>query len=151
MLRVKILTIGRPAREYQQLVDHYLKNLRCYAKVEIQFLADFSKLGHKQAIENESTNLLQALPKNSQVIVFDEHGRTHTSLEFSLKLGTLVDQGQNLTLVVGGPYGLTPEFLKKQQCWSMSLLTFPHQLALVILLEQLYRGLTIHAGKAYHN
>lgn len=151
MLRVKIITIGRPTKAYQALADHYVKILRPYTKVEILSLPDFSKHGRARAIEQESFQIQQTLPKDSYIVVLDERGKTQTSLEFSNKLGTLVDQGQSLTLVIGGPYGLDPEFLKKHQCWSMSRLTFPHQLALIILLEQLYRGLTIHAGKSYHN
>jgi len=151
MLRVKIFTIGRLTKAYQELADHYIKILQPYAKVEIQALPDFSKHGRVKAIEQESFQLQKALPKDSHVVVLDEHGQTQTSIKFSQKLGMLVDRGQSLVLVIGGPYGLTPEFLKKHQCWSMSLLTFPHQLALIILLEQLYRGLTIHVGKSYHN
>ena len=151
MLRVKILTIGRPTQVYQELSDHYIKLLRPYAKVEILALPDLSKHGRAKAIEQESFQIQKALPEDSSIIVLDERGEIQSSLEFSQKLGGLVDRGQSLVLVIGGPYGLSQEFLKKSQCWSMSLLTFPHQLALVILLEQLYRGLTIHAGKSYHN
>ena len=58
--------------------------------------------------------------------------------------------GANLVLVIGGALGWPTEFLEKYQAISLSALTFPHELARVILLEQLYRGLLIKAGKEYH-
>jgi 23S rRNA (pseudouridine1915-N3)-methyltransferase len=86
------------------------------------------------------------------IVVLDEKGKNFSSVEFSKFLRNQKDVGQNITFVIGGPYGLSNGVKSHANLiFSMSKLTFTHQMVRIILLEQIYRGFCIMAGKEYHN
>ncbi len=150
MLRVTVITIGKPAAVAQPFVQHYQKMLRGYAQCTLMHLPESTVHGASQAQAVDARAFANAIPKGSQVIALDVEGKTLLTHQFAQALKKFEDQGEHVTFLIGGPDGLAPDFLRGVQRWSLSTLTFPHQLALVVLLEQVYRGLTIVHGKAYH-
>ena len=85
------------------------------------------------------------------IIALDEHGKSFTTQELATKLGTMQNEQQDTAILIGGADGLDLNLLKpRAHYWSLSPLTFPHQLARFIIIEQLYRALTILHHHPYH-
>ncbi len=102
-------------------------------------------------IRDESRKILTAVPKNSLLVVLDVLGKAVTTEKFSSLLETWLQQGQDISIVIGGPDGVSAELLANASLkLSLSALTFPHPLVRVILLEQIYRGWSIINNHPYH-
>ncbi len=125
--------------------DHFLARLGPYAKVEMREL----KEGRDQ-VEQEGAALLKAA--KGYLIALDEGGKEHTSASWAARTSDLETRSvSQLSFLLGGANG-HGEALKAQvdELWSLSKLTLPHELARLLLLEQLYRSETIRAGHPYH-
>ena len=102
-------------------------------------------------MRKEGLRIAGCIRPDTFVISLDRTGKTVDSAGLARKLRQLADTGRDATLVIGGAWGLSPEILKKSDwIWSLSALTYPHELARVIVLEQLYRAHTILRGEPYH-
>jgi len=99
----------------------------------------------------EGERLLAAVQPADHVIVLDERGRELTTQELAAWLATRMQQGADITFLIGGPDGLAPEVLARSNFrLALSRLTLPHALARVLLSEQLYRAHCILANHPYH-
>jgi 23S rRNA (pseudouridine1915-N3)-methyltransferase len=102
-------------------------------------------------IQTEENKINLAIPNNARTIALDRVGKSWSTLEFSRKMNNWMETGQQIALVVGGPEGLSTDFLKKaDEIWSLSNLTFAHPLVRVVVAEQLYRCFSILEGAPYH-
>lgn len=102
-------------------------------------------------VRDESRKLLAAVPKDSLLVALDVLGQSVTTMKFSSMLENWLQQGQDVTIVIGGPDGLSDELLSRATTkLSLSALTFPHPLVRVILLEQIYRAWSILNNHPYH-
>ena len=102
-------------------------------------------------IRDESRKILTAVPKGSQLVVLDVLGKSVTTMKLSVMLDTWIQQGQDISIVIGGPDGVSDELLSAASVkLSLSALTFPHTLAKVVLLEQIYRAWSILNNHPYH-
>lgn len=105
----------------------------------------------KLATAKESLAMLNLIPKNSFVIALDEHGEQWDTMGLAKHLQTWQENHQQISLLIGGPDGLSTECLARANvCWSLSKLTLPHQLARIVAVEQLYRAWTILNKHPYH-
>ena len=104
-------------------------------------------------IKDEEELLFKQLGEKDFVIVFDEHGKSLDSLEFSEQLSRALESGKaRLVFVIGGAFGLGEQIKKRANLRiSLSKLTFSHHVALAVALEQIYRAWTIRKGQRYHN
>lgn len=119
--------------------------------IEIPALKRTKSTNIKQIIKEEGLELLAATPKNTLIIALDEHGKEWTTLELTKRLNTWHNEQQDISLLVGGPDGLSPEYLQKAQTiWSLSKLTLPHQLVKIFVAEQIYRAWSIISNHPYH-
>lgn len=144
-MQFDILCVGRlKDKAFEQRCQEYLKWLAPYARIRLTELADGGK-------EKENTALLRHLEKVSgTIVILSEDGKSFTSRSFAAKLDA-ISSGQ-ITFVIGGPEGLTPEVKKKGHLlWALSQLTFTHELARLLLCEQLFRAVNILRGGHYHN
>lgn len=99
----------------------------------------------------EGEALLLAVPENNYVIALDERGRQWTSAEVSSQMQVWMQNGRDVTFLVGGADGLSGESLAHaDQRWALGLLTLPHPLVRIVLAEQLYRAWTITQNHPYH-
>lgn len=100
----------------------------------------------------EAQTLMKALKPGEYLVALTEDGQQFTSLQLAAQLQELANQGYSrLAFVIGGTLGLAPEVLERaRMVLSLSRLTFTHELARLILLEQLYRAFKINAGEPYH-
>lgn len=100
----------------------------------------------------EGEGILACLEKKDFLVVCDERGRSFDSVKFSQKLRTWQEISQRVNFVVGGAYGLSDALRDRANfVLKLSDFTLPHELARVLLLEQVYRGLSLLAGKGYHH
>ena len=105
----------------------------------------------QKLIRVESRAMLSAIPNNSYVIALDVLGMSLSTENLSEQLQRFSLAGQDITLLIGGPEGLTDECLERANArWSLSKLTLPHPLVRVLLAEQLYRAYTLLTGHPYH-
>lgn len=154
-MHIKIITVGKLKEKYWESAEaEYLKRLSPYAKITFVELAEesFKPSDPTEMIQKkEAEKIIKTLEDDSFVIVLHERGKEKTSVEFANFLEQKTSGGTHLTFIVGGPTGLHESILKKADLQlSLSKLTFPHQMVRTILLEQLYRAVTIMKGKVYH-
>ena len=159
MQKVTLLCVGKLKEKfYADAVAEYKKRLSRFCKLEITELSE-SRLPESpsqgeidRALETEAAAIRAKLPKGSAVIALCIEGKELSSPQLSENLESLaVDGVSHLTFLIGGSVGLS-ESLKQQADFrlSMSPMTFPHHLARVMLLEQIYRAYQISAGTHYH-
>jgi len=102
-------------------------------------------------IEQECGRLLKAIPGNSVVVALDVRGELWGTDELTMHLKTWLQSGRSVSMMIGGPEGLSKSCLEKADYrWSLSPLTFPHALARVIVAEQLFRAWSILSHHPYH-
>ena len=155
MFNIHLIVVGKFKEKYWTEAEaEYRKRLMPYAKISVIELADlaFKNQADQERIRAaEAAKISAAIPKNAFVIALTETGQEFDSIKFASWLETLSQSGQPIAFVIGGPLGLDRDFLKNVNATlSLSALTFPHQLARVVLFEQLYRAATISLGKQYH-
>lgn len=149
-----LISAGKPG-SWQDLTQEYLTRLTPYAKCKVIELpqASFSSEQQRQKVQaQEAEAMRRSISKGSYTVACDEHGKKATSPQFAQQLKTWSEQEtKNITFLLGGPLGVQPELRHSTQFQlALSSLTFPHDLARVVLLEQLYRAMTILIGKTYH-
>ena len=142
---LKVIAVGKMKdKHFQSRIEEYAKWLTQNNKIEIVELTDSVK-------EKENDAILKHIEKENHafIIALTEEGREFTSRELASKLGSIQSK---IIFIIGGPYGLNDEVKKKaDMLWSLSRLTFTHEFARLILLEQLFRASNIQAGGSYHN
>lgn len=153
-MRLRIAVVGRVKEpHWRAACDEYLKRLRPYATMDVVEVPD-RDLGTDpgRAVAAEAVDLLRALPDGSYLVVLDLGGTQRTSEQFSEDLAALMVRGRSdITFVIGGSAGLAPEVLARADVvLSLSKMTLPHQLARVVLLEQIYRAFKIMRNEPYH-
>jgi 23S rRNA (pseudouridine1915-N3)-methyltransferase len=151
MLNITIIAIGKVKEAYwKEAVLEYQKRLQPYTRLKIEELKaePFSDSTKEKAKKTESENIELYLgkKKNSEVYLLSEHGELFDSPTFAKKM----ESSQEIVLVIAGTQGFTKDLAAKYPKISLSPLTFPHELARVVLLEQLYRATTIINKKDYH-
>ncbi|MCU0678898.1 MAG: 23S rRNA (pseudouridine(1915)-N(3))-methyltransferase RlmH [Planctomycetes bacterium] len=153
MTNIIILAVGRlKAPYYRAAADEYLKRLKPYAKISVEELpsAPFTEKTKKlaQATEGESISRWLDARREGRVFILDEHGDRLDSPAFSRLVSAATAPSY---FVIGGALGLDKAILvRAHQMISLSRLTLPHELARVVLLEQIYRAVMIDKGKTYH-
>ncbi len=141
-------------KAYIELEKEYLKRLSPFTKLKILELPEepYRKNDDIDKIKLKEAELIKKhLPTSSIVILLEEKGTLRNSIEFANNFDRLASLGQELVFIIGSGIGLH-ESLKEFSNYSISLspLTFPHNLARILLLEQIYRACTINFGKEYH-
>lgn len=158
-MNIRIITVGKLKEKYLDMgINEYLKRLQTYAKVEIlevreeSFSEPLSEKNLNSILEREGKRILAHVPDKYYVIALDRLGTQLTSEKLSEKLEELSVYGQgNVAIVIGGSLGLSQEVLSKASFkLSFSKFTFPHQLMRLILVEQVYRAMTIIRKERYH-
>ena len=105
----------------------------------------------QRVVTQEGERMLKAIPRDSRVIAMDVGGSRWSTEELAARLDSWLSGGRDVSLLVGGPDGLSPSCLDRADgTWSLSPLTFPHPLVRVVLAEQIYRAWTLLKGHPYH-
>ena len=147
-MKLRFVWIGKTRRApIKELVEEYLERLRHFAPVEVTELRDRKDVGgdRRQIIDREGGDILSRLSNGAFVVALDERGREMDSL----KLAEFIDRHRTggtrqMEFVIGGPAGLSDEARQRAGLvLSLSRLTLTHEMARVLLTEQVYRALTI--------
>ena len=152
-MKITFSWIGKSKfNEYQQLQRLYTKRLRHYCKFEIR---EFKELRIKDTAElkvKEGRQILSSLVAQDYLILLDETGRQYSSRQLATELQKLMNRSQNTTFLIGGAFGVSEEvFDRSNLVLSLSKMTLTHDMARLLLLEQVYRAHTIIRGEKYHN
>jgi 23S rRNA (pseudouridine1915-N3)-methyltransferase len=153
-VRIHIVAVGA-LREphFKAAAEEYLKRLTPYADVRVTEVPD-RDLGHDavRAVAEEGRGVLKALPASAYVVAMDASGTERDSEGLAAWFEQRMKGGDStLAFVLGGADGLAPDVLMAaRERMSLSRLTLPHQLARVVLLEQVYRSFRIVRGEPYH-
>lgn len=159
MLRIRLICVGKlKERFYTEAVLEYRKRLGAFCRLEPVELQE-ERLGAnpsdaeiRAALKKEASEIEQALLKDAILVCLCVEGKEYSSEALSELLVRAEMSGQpRICFVIGGSFGLDEGLKQKADlCLSMSKMTFPHHLARVMLLEQLYRGFQIRDGSKYH-
>jgi len=144
-MRWHLFAIGKPKLDFARTgIEEYAARLKPFVPVEVHYLKAPSRAG-------ESVTLLER-SKGMFRVVLDERGDHLASRAFAQKIGEWEQHGpRDFALLIGGADGHSEELRQAAGwTWALSKLTFQHELALVVALEQLYRAYTIKAGLPYH-
>ena len=159
MQKVTILCVGKLKEKfYTDAAAEYVKRLSRFCKLEIIELSedrlpdDPSQAQIDAALAKEADAIRAKLPSSATIIAMCVEGKTMSSEALAQLMANTASQGQShLVFLIGGSFGMHPSVKAlAAHRLSMSTMTFPHHLARVILLEQIYRGYQINAGSRYH-
>lgn len=155
-MRYAVVAVGKLKEKFWvQACAEYVKRLGAYAKVEMREVSDIDPAragGVEASRAREGQEILAAIPARSHVILLAIDGEQRSSEQFSAHLDELALRGKSdLTFVIGGSDGVSPEVrARANETFSFGPITLPHNLARVVLLEQLYRACKISRGEPYH-
>ena len=147
-MKINLITIGKLKKKFLiEGVSEYLKRIKIYAKIEVKEILEC------KTVEEEGKKLLAQVPQESYVIVLDVGGEELNSEEFAKKLNELTLRGKsNITFIIGGAFGISEEVRNVANFrLSLSKMTFTHQMARFLIVEQIYRAFKINRGENYHH
>ena len=158
-MSISIIAVGKmKEKPFRAMADEYLKRLSRFGKTEEIELPDLpeptasSAAIEKQIKDKEGEMILAKIKPTDYVIALTIPGKQWDSPGLSRHVDDLMNKGNsNLVFLIGGSLGLSDKVIARaDEEMSMSKMTFPHQLARVMLLEQLYRAMKIRSGERYH-
>lgn len=158
MIKINVIAMGKLKEKYlREASDEYSKRLSAYCSLNIKELEPErlpDKPSEKEislALKKEADKIFAALDKNTAICTMCIEGKQLSSEGLSDKIRKLSGETSNITFIIGSSYGLDDSVKAKSSFkLSMSEMTFPHQLARIMLLEQIYRSFKITEGSAYH-
>lgn len=148
-MNIIIVSVGaKPKTETATLAHDFIKRLPKHVKVEWRFIKH-GVGSPEQSKQQEAEYILRAIPSNSKVILLDERGKQLSSPDLAR---LMFEDAKDTALIIGGAYGVGKAVSDRANViWSLGKLVFPHQLARVIVAEQLYRAYSIFSGHPYHH
>jgi 23S rRNA (pseudouridine1915-N3)-methyltransferase len=149
---IAVVAVGKLRPYYRQACDDYARRLKRYASIREHEIREASR-APTAAVQRaeEAARLEVKIPDGSTVVAAAREGTGWSSRELAWQLERWLLAARPLTLVIGGSEGLGPSMLERATArWSLGPLTFPHELARVIVFEQIYRAFTILRGEPYH-
>ncbi len=157
-MNITILAVGKlKDRFFEEGCAEYARRLARYCALDLREAADekapenLSPAQEEQVKGREGKRLLSVLDPRDHVIALTVTGEDYTSKGLAARIGTLQDQGKNVSFLIGGSLGLSKEVVDRaDEELSLSKLTLPHRLARLVLLEQLYRSFKILNHETYH-
>jgi 23S rRNA (pseudouridine1915-N3)-methyltransferase len=156
-MKIALWTIGKAHESYVKAgIEEYTKRLSKYFPTEWNIIPvpkNATLLPEAEMKQKEAASVLQLLKDDDYLVALDEYGKELTSEELGTFIQQRADTGvKRVVFLIGGAFGLHDEVLQKAKFkWSLSRLTFPHQLVRLILAEQLYRACTILRNEKYHH
>ncbi len=154
-MRIRLLAVGtRMPAWVETAISDYGRRLGSGVRLVIEELAlgkRGSSAGPARAVMDEGRRMMLAIHPDEYVVALEVSGRSFSTEELSKWLGQRLQEGRDVTFLIGGPDGLAADCRKRGNLhWSLSALTLPHALVRVVVVEQLYRALSILKGHPYH-
>lgn len=159
MLNVKLICVGKMREKYYiDAFEEYRKRLQAYCRLELTEITE-QRLSDRPAekeitaaLEREGQEILKTVPADAYLVALCVEGKQMPSEGMAELIAARENSGKpKLCFVIGGSFGLSPTVkARADRKLSMSQMTFPHHLARVMLVEQVYRGFKINEGSQYH-
>ena len=155
-MKITFVWVGRTRdREMERAMERYLERIRRHAQVAVVVapeVGDTPQYSLEHRLEREAKGILERLPRRGRALGLDATGRQMTSEEFARLLESeLTAGGGHVHFVLGGPSGLSGEVLQRMdRRIALGRMTLPHELARLVLAEQVYRAFSILRGGPYH-
>jgi 23S rRNA (pseudouridine1915-N3)-methyltransferase len=156
-MKIQIWSVGKVHESYVRPgVEEFSKRINKYFPLEWVIIPpprNSNVLNEKESRQKEGELIIERLKKDDLLVALDEHGKPLSSAGLAEFINAKAQTvKRNLIFLIGGAYGLDEQVLRNADfCWSLSALTFPHQLVRLILSEQLYRACTILRNEKYHH
>ncbi len=151
-MKLTLAAVGRLRPEYRALADEYASRVTRFVEfAEVEVREATRAPSPAVQLKEEAARLREKLPAGSRVVVLDRAGKGLSSEALAEELDRWRVGARPVCLVIGGSNGLAPELVESADlAWSLGPLTLPHELARVVVLEQVYRAWTILRGEPYH-
>lgn len=151
-MKITVISVGKKHDpKLADAINDYQKRLERWVKIEWLLLPP-SKLDGEIAREKESEMVLEHLANKKIVWLLDEIGQQLSTTQLASNLKTYFDYSTDVIIVIGGAYGVNKVLRERADfVWSLSRLTLPHQLVRLVLIEQLYRAISLNHGSKYHH
>ena len=151
-MKITVICVGKVKEKfYREAITEFSKRLSGYCRLEIIEVPDQPETEGAQAMKKEGAAMLAHIRPDDYVAALCIDGKYLDSPGLADFFRQRAMQGARVVFVIGGSLGLSPEVQRRADCrLSMSPMTFPHQLARVMLLEQIYRAHKINANERYH-
>jgi 23S rRNA (pseudouridine1915-N3)-methyltransferase len=155
-MRITLLQTGKTRDSFiLEGVEEFRKRVVRYVPFKIETVPDLKNsrnMSMKEVQEKEGAMILKRVKAGDHVILLDERGKEYQSIGFAEHLNLLEGRVNHLLFVIGGPYGFSEEvYRRSDEKFSLSRLTFSHQMIRLLFLEQIYRSFTILKGEPYHH
>jgi 23S rRNA (pseudouridine1915-N3)-methyltransferase len=147
-----LLAVGKLRPSYRQACDDYLRRLRRHVKLREVEVREASRApGPDAQRAEEAARLAASIPAGARLVALARQGSAWSSEELARRLERWMHEARPVALAIGGSHGLAPALIAgASDRWSLGPLTLPHELARVVVAEQLYRAGTILRGEPYH-
>ncbi len=155
-MKIKLIVVGKTAfaylKEGELIYEKRLNHYCNYERIEISDIKNAKNLSKEEIKRKEAENVLSRITANDFVVLLDDKGLQYSSEEFAIWLEKKSLQPQTVVFIVGGAYGFDDRLYDRMNFrFSLSKMTFSHQMVRLIFLEQLYRGFSIIKGEPYHH
>lgn len=155
-MKTRLIVVGKTNdKNIIQGIDDYVGRIVHYMPFDIVVIPELKNtksLSAEMQKEMEGDLILKQLQSSDFVVLLDEHGREYRSIEFAAWIEKRRQASQNLTFIIGGPYGFaTKVYDRADSKLSLSKMTFSHQMIRLLFVEQIYRACTIIKGEPYHH
>ena len=158
MLNIRIICIGKFKEKYWEAASaEYMKRLGAYCNISVEEIKEErlpsnpSAADERNVKEAEGKSILGKIAKGDYVVAMDIKGKELSSEDLAAKIRDTAFTHSTIDFIIGGSLGLSDEVIKRADLrFSFGKITLPHQLARVVLLEQIYRAFKINAGETYH-
>jgi 23S rRNA (pseudouridine1915-N3)-methyltransferase len=155
-MRITLLQTGKTRDRFIiEGVEEFRKRVVRYAPFTIETVPDLKNtrnMSTKEIQQKEGDMILKRIKAGDYLILLDEHGKEFHSLGFARHLNALEGRVNQVVFVIGGPYGFSEQVYRRaNEKFSLSKLTFSHQLIRLLFMEQIYRAFTILKGEPYHH
>jgi len=155
-MRITLLQTGKTRDSFiLEGMEKFRKRVVRYVPFVIETVPDLKNSRNmtiNEVQENEGVMILKRVKAGDYVILLDERGKEYHSIGFAEHLNRLQGRVNHLLFVIGGPYGFSEEvYTRADEKFSLSRLTFSHQMIRLLFLEQIYRSFTIMRGEPYHH
>lgn len=151
-MQLSLVAVGKLRPPFREVCDDYIRRLGRFVRVSEREIREAGRAGSEQLQrETEGTRLLDAITSDSPVVLLDLAGASWSSEALARQLDAWRLDGRERTFVIGGAAGISLAVRGRAEAtWSLGPLTLPHELARVVVVEQLYRASTILRGEPYH-
>ena len=156
-MKLELWVQGQTAFDYiktgMEIYEKRLKHFIPYESVIIVDIKNAKSMTEEQLKQKEGEQILKKIDPNDYLILLDERGKQFSSLQFSESLESYLQSNyKKIIFLIGGAYGFSEDVYKRANAqWSLSKLTFSHQMVRLFVVEQIYRGMSILRGLPYHH